>query len=80
LKGEKALSGLRVLRESQGFGLREASRLVGISSAHLSRVERGLGGLSTRTLLSLLRLYRVGPTAKALAALVAIKEPEGTKR
>lgn len=42
----KKISRLRVLREARGLSLREAAKLAELDPAQLSRVERGLGGLS----------------------------------
>ncbi|MBI3926448.1 MAG: helix-turn-helix transcriptional regulator [Armatimonadetes bacterium] len=37
---------IRQLRQQQGLSLRELARRIGISATHLSRIERGQGGMS----------------------------------
>lgn len=43
-------SRLRAVRESKGMTLVEAAQRAGIAPAHLSRVERGVRGLSVKSL------------------------------
>jgi hypothetical protein len=50
---------LRALRRAHGFGLREVAHWADVDPAHLSRVERGQGDLSVRTLLRLVEV--LGP-------------------
>jgi transcriptional regulator with XRE-family HTH domain len=65
------VSGLRVLRQSRGLGLRQAARLAHVSPAHLSRIENGLRNPSVELLLVLLGLYRADASARMLRAVVA---------
>lgn len=65
---------LRAVREAQGLGLVETAKRADMDPAHLSRVERGVGGLSVA---SLARLARV----LGLKELVRLLEPyAGTER
>jgi transcriptional regulator with XRE-family HTH domain len=47
---------LRSVREAQGLSLREVAREAGIDPSQLSRIERGVDGLSISTLARLARV------------------------
>jgi transcriptional regulator with XRE-family HTH domain len=57
---------LRVVRKSQGLGLRETARRAGIDHAQLSRVERGEAGLSVDALYRLARVLNIRQLADLL--------------
>jgi transcriptional regulator with XRE-family HTH domain len=50
---------LRALRHAKGLSLNEAARRAGMDPAYLSRVERGLQGISVPTLARLARVLGI---------------------
>ncbi|WP_282947840.1 helix-turn-helix domain-containing protein [Cellulomonas endometrii] len=64
----------RAIREARGLSLREAARLSGMSSAHLSRAERGIDGLSLDALSRLVRVLGLSDLAAALAAVMPTQD------
>ena len=60
----------RAIREARGLSLREAARQAQIDPAHLSKVERGIEGLSIDALARLARVLGLSDLAGALAAHV----------
>jgi transcriptional regulator with XRE-family HTH domain len=61
---------LRAAREQKGFGLNETARRAGIDPAQLSRIERGLAGLTAPTLLRLARVLELRELERLLALYV----------
>jgi len=62
---------LRAVREAQGRGLREVARGAGVDPSYLSRVERGLDGVTVATLHALARELRLDELARLLEPWVA---------
>ena len=62
----KKVSRLRVLREARGLSLRGAARLAQIDVGQLSKLERGIGGVSLDTALRLARVLGLADVEKAL--------------
>ncbi|MEU0883654.1 helix-turn-helix transcriptional regulator [Lentzea sp. NPDC005914] len=60
-------SPLRALRVAHGLSLGEAGKRAALDPAHLSRVERGLAGVSVDALVRLARVYGLADLAKLLA-------------
>ncbi len=59
-------SPLRTVREAQGLGLRETARRASLDPGQLSRVERGLQGLSVDSLARLAGVIGLKDLAKLL--------------
>ena len=57
---------LRSVREAHGLSLRETARRANIDPAQLSRVERGLGGLSLAALARLARVLNLKDLTRLL--------------
>lgn len=68
-------SPLREAREARGLSLREAARLADMDSAHLSRVERGVEGLSVASLARL--ASAIGLTGLAFDLTAVLGNPPG---
>jgi transcriptional regulator with XRE-family HTH domain len=64
-------SKLRIVREARGLSLREAAKLARIDPAQLSRLERGLGGLSVNAAMRLARALGLPEVGKVLSPFVA---------
>jgi len=64
-------SPLRGVRIARGLGLREAARQVPMDASQLSRIERGLEGVSVSTLLRLAEVLDLGELVKLLQPYVA---------
>ena len=64
----------RDVRLARGLTLREVSRQTGIDPAHLSKVERGMAGLSVDRLSRLAGVLGLGDLSAALAPVVPPRE------
>lgn len=72
---DTAPSPLRRTREARGLSLRQAAELAGMDSAHLSRVERGVEGLSVASLARLASV--IGLTRLAFDLAAVLGDPPG---
>lgn len=56
---QAGLPPIRAIRQAQGLSLDDLSKLTGIDNGHLSRMERGIQGISLRALYKIAR--EIGP-------------------
>ena len=61
---------LRVIREAHGWSVRDVAERAGVDPGHLSKIERGLAGVSVETLASIATVLGLTELATLLAPYI----------